>query len=270
MIWLSLIVFLHLVEIILPYGLQTQEVHTLQDPGSFKMSVIKFQLDTTSIPLHRFDVQPFQNDVNLGIYSIIKLELVDGINPPVSTNAEYLLWSPVNLNEPVPCAPLAEYQVDSAYYYSYSFGHFLRLANEAFVRALEKLVQLIQPDTFLDTARAPFLIWSADRESATLYTESDYFDQQLDKHVNIYFNRPMYNLFNSFPVINMSHNATKNRNYMIVIQNLKANIKQLAAKDYIKLDQEYSCTQNWSPVSEIVFTTSNLPIVSNQLAPPQL
>ena len=80
------------------------------------------------------------------------------------------------------------------------------------------MVQLIQPDTFLDTAEALFLIWSADRESATLYTESDYFDQQLDKYVKIYFNRPMYNLFNSFPVINMSHNATKKRNNMDVIK----------------------------------------------------
>ena len=116
---------------------QNTMIEKLED---YLLSIVHFQLDTSSIPVHRFEIQPNQNDANLSIYSIT-LEY-DGVNPVTVTQPEYLYWIPVNQDISVPPAPSLNansLQTDSKYYYSYSYEHMIRLTNTALSEAMIKL-----------------------------------------------------------------------------------------------------------------------------------
>lgn len=237
----------------------------IDKPEDYYLSVIRFQLDTTSLPLHRFEIQPNQNDVNLGIYSIT-LEYFDGVNS-VSTQPEYLIWQQVDFNVPVPQPPSANangLQADSAYYFSYSYENVIRLTNKALKEALTKLKLVVGAS--IATVDSPYLVWNVDRASASLYVMYDYFNQETTPVINVYFNRPLHFLFSSLPFIEMNHNAEKNKHYKIV--SLPYITENVGLDKYIRVDQEYSTAACWSPLSSVVFSSSTLPVVSNELSDP--
>jgi hypothetical protein len=238
----------------------------IDKPENYLLSVIRFQLDTTSVPIHRFEVQPNQGNPDLGIYSVT-LEYDDGVNPVVVTQPEYLYWIPVDLDVSVPTAPSLNpngLQSDTDYYYSYSYEHMMRLCNTALSEAMIKLKALTAP--VLDTVDPPYMKWYVERGSASLFAFKDKFDQSVKPVINIYFNRPLHFLFSSMPFIQMQHNATKNRHYKIV--SLPYFTESVGIDTYIRIDQEYNTTACWTPVSSIVFTTGSLPVVSNELSNP--
>jgi hypothetical protein len=190
----------------------------IQNPEDYLLSVVRFQLDTTSLPVHRFEVVPNQNNPNFGIYSVTMEYFTDAVTSIVG-QPEELLWTAVNLDIPVPLAPSltpSGYQVDSPYYYSYSFEHIIRLTNDALLRALDKLKALVYTGA-IDDVDEPYLAWNTDRQSASLFCFKGAFNQKVYPHIKIYFNRPLYFLFNSFPVIELSHDISKNRNYLLVV-----------------------------------------------------
>jgi hypothetical protein len=109
----------------------------------------------------------------------------------------------------------------------------------------------------------------------------------------MYFNTPLYQLFNSFssqfqginntvtglyyspPTGNVSGTAT-GCNYLLNITNNggtnQTYIPNITSPQviYLQFFQEYSTITNWTPVSSIVFVSNTMPIVSNQLANPAI
>lgn len=238
----------------------------IDKPENYYLSVIRFQLDTTSLPLHQFLIQPNQNDPNLGIYSVTLEYTSDGINY-TSTQPEYLLWEQVDFNVPVPPPPNANangLQSDTPYYYSYSYENVIRLINKALIEAMNKLKGVV--GAAIATVDPPYLVWNVDRGSASLYAFKDFFDQTNTPLINIYFNRPLHFLFSSLPFVEMNHNAEKNKHYKIVV--LPYITESVGIDTYIRVDQEYTVVACWSPISSIVFSTSTLPVVPNALSDP--
>jgi hypothetical protein len=239
----------------------------IEKPEEYLLSVIRFQLDTTSIPVHRFEVEPNQNDPNLGIYTVTLEYTPDGVNF-ITTQPEPLMWQRIDFNDPVPPPPSANadgLQSDSPYYYSYAYEHMIRLVNKAFTEAMIKLRLMVGGGT-LDTVDPPYLVWNVDRGSASLYAIKDHYDQLNTPVINIYFNRPLYFLFSSLPFIEMNYTATKNRHYKIIT--LPYNTEIVNIDTYLRVDQEYTTVACWSPLSSIVFATGSLPVVSNELSDP--
>lgn len=241
----------------------------IYDASEYYLSVVRFSLDSFSLPLFECAIQPNQGDRDLSIYSVT-LEWTDGVSI-INTQPEYIQWSPVNQDVPVPPAPNANsngYQTDSPYYYSYNFEHMIRLINNAIVLCMDKLKALVGAS--IDSVENPFLHWNIQNQSATLYTPLE-FDQKQATHIKLYINRSMYTLFNTFPVIQLSHNISRNRHYLIVVRDEKVNIKQsegVGIEPYLVTEQERSCVANWNIITSIMFTSPNLPVVQNDLSPP--
>lgn len=243
---------------------ETRQNPLIMKPDNYHMSVVRFQLDTTSIPVHRFEVQPRQNDADLGIYSVT-LEYFTALNTSLIGNEEYLIWTPQNLDVQKPDAPSLTsngFQVDSPYYYSYMFQHMVSLTQDALQRAFDKLQVIVGAP--LNSAKAPVIEWNIDRQSAYITCSKDYYNQSVYPHIKIFLNRSLHYLFNSLPCIEYSHNVTKGRNYLI---RFPFEIDGNPGTDLASY-QEYSTISNWSPLSSIIFTTGSLPIVANELSEP--
>lgn len=239
----------------------------------YYLSIVRFQLDTYSLPTFKADIQPNQNDPNLMIQSVTLEYQANALAAPITVGPVYLVWDPFYKNISVPPAPSTQsngQQVNSDYYYTYSFGHVISMCNTALKTAMAQLKLLVLP---LAGVGDPFMEWDETESIAKIYAEVGYFNRSTFPNIKIFFNRPMFALFNSFPAYRNDINAPNNKVYDIILDsnngiNLIRNPAVYNNAYLIEQKQEYSTIANWTPVSSIVFTSVTLPIVPNQLSAP--
>ena len=146
-------------------------------------------------------------------------------------------------------------------------------------------------DTFDIGVAPPLIQFNPDNQTCSLSCPSPYFDTYSPavlpappavnpNAVKLFFNAPLFNLFSSFPSQLSGYNAPLGTTYQILVSNFGGS-NQIAypttgsltavpptAVLFTQVFQEYSTIQNWCPVTAIVFTTSTIPIVPNQLSSP--
>lgn len=235
------------------------------------LSIVRFQLDTYSLPTFIADIQPQQANRDLMIHSITLEADVGGVI--TSTAPFFLQWIPSNKFTRLPNPPSATsnglQDNSTEYYFGNSFQYFCDLVNTQFSLALTNLIALTgggaSPFT---TATAPFLKWNSTTECAELYAENAFYNPTGVNKINIYFNRPLFALMTSFKALRFGTSATLGRFYQILTNNYGTNTTTIGGKVYIVTPQEFSTISNWSPVASIVFTTGTIPIVPNQLSAP--
>ena len=256
---------------------ETRTNPIINNTGEYYLSIVRFSLDTYSLPNFICQIQPNQADPNLSIYSLT-LEWDDGAGTIVPTTQKYVIWSPQNKNEPLPLSPnqtSSGFQENTKYYYAYQFQYFLELINIQFGIAMTELIALVPG---LAGGKQPVLTWDTTTSCAILQAETDNFNQSNPARVKIYFNPPLFALFNSFPSFNFgTKGVTLGRNYQMIIADftgvntilLPTNPTPPAvATVFTQMFQEFSTIDTWTPVASIVFTSNTIPIISNQLSAP--
>lgn len=249
---------------------ESRSIPLLQKANEYKMSVVRFQVDTYSLPTFIADIEPNQGDANKMIESIT-LEWQTG-GTVVSGNPVYLTWIPTNMNIATPIPPSqTPNRVQSnytQYYYGNSFRHYCDLVNNALKTATTSLITQIGGGT-LTNLLPPFLKWNESTNCAELYAQELFYNWSKTNHVNIYFNRPLFAKFTSMPAIRYGVSATLGRYYrMYMKDDILTRTITLDSQVYIKTPQEFSTISNWTPVSSIVFISNTLPVVNNQMSNP--
>lgn len=261
---------------------ETRTNPIIPNAGDYYLSIVRFSLDTYNLPNFICEIQPNQADINLSIYSVT-LEYDNGVGGITSSNQEYIQWVPQNKNSRLPIAPnqtLAGFQEFSDYYYAYQFQYFLGLVNTAFQNALTSLIANTGGGASpINLANAPIITWDVTSSKAILQAETQFYENDNTAKIIIYFNPPLFALFNSFVALyNGISGITLGRNYQIVIEDytgvntilLPTNAPPANQVIYTQVFQEFSTIDTWTPVSSIVFTSNTMPIISNQLSAPLL
>jgi hypothetical protein len=235
------------------------------------MSIVRFQIDTFNLPSLIFQVENNQADRDLGIYTLT-LEYDDGVGGITTTNPEPVMWIPQTSNAPLPNPPSLTgtgFQEFSDYYFCHDFQYMIDLINTAFDNAMTALIAAVAP--VLNTVEPPFLAWNKDK-TATLYARESHFDSDAAAKVKIYFNRPLYSLFNSFPAWKFTPPVTEKKYYEIQVKRYLGEkvitLPEFGIDKLIRVEQEFSTISQWTPVSSVMFTTSTIPIIPNQLSNP--
>ena len=253
---------------------ETRNSALVPKASDYLLSIIRFQVDTTSLPVLFCDIQKEQSNPNLTPYCIT-LNYKDKFGTDITTTPTYVVWEPQHKDSIVPSAPSKNttgYQdFNSDYYYCYTYQHFIELINKCFVEARTKLVSLVP---LLSTVETPFMSWDVSTNKASIYLRSPYYESGLSPNVTpritIYFNQPLMTLFNSFPYLRYDSNV-KTQQYEIICNSFFGiNMVELDQNTnrFIKVSQEYSTTAQWSPVSSLIFTSNTLPVRANQLSNP--
>jgi len=238
----------------------------LASARDYYLSVVRFNLQTASLPIFLPQVDLTQTNPNVLIYKICLV--YDGIESPVN-----LVWIPQDFNATPPSLPLDNADINSSYYNCYSYQHFIfAIVNKGFTTAFNNLVSLCATaGKTLPSNYAPFFEWDIPTLKAILDTDVLGYDQNLAKPIEIYFNTPLYTLFSSFDAIYYGTNVTNGKNYKINILNMDGgNIYTLNSVNYLQQYQEYQTGALWNPVQSIVFTSSLLPVVSTQVCVPKI
>lgn len=247
---------------------ETRNAPIIKNSGDYAMSIVRFQLDTYSLPSFIANIEPSPNTNPNKMIETITLEYVDSSGNITSTTPLNLTWIPTNAHLAVPPAPNPLQDTNSEYYWGNSFRHYCDLVNNCLASLTASLKTAVGVP--LNSMLAPYMIWNENQQIVELLAQESIFNWSRPAHVNIYFNRPLYGNLTSLPAIKNFNNPS-NKIYKIYMKddlNTKSVLLDINGTDvlFIKTSQEYSTISNWSPVSSIVFTSNTLPIVATQLS----
>jgi hypothetical protein len=257
---------------------ETRAQPFLQDPEQYYMSIIRFSLDTSSLPIIIPTITPNQPDINLTTYSIsLGYRPVGALNDLVVRT--FIKFEPQNLIASLPSAPSQtsdKLQDNSTgYYYIYTYQFWIYLINKAFLECYTQLAfEMSLIGQTLPSPHPPVLEFDTVDRTAVINCDRVGYESNLPRPITIYFNNNLGQLFSSFPLyINSDSGDPLGLNYKIAISLFGgATLIEYPVIDptytAIQCWQEYSTTSIWSPVQSIVFTSSLLPVVSNQLSNP--
>jgi hypothetical protein len=289
-----------------PPFLQFTEIRNspyLMNPSDYFCSVVRFSLETPSLPVIIPQVQVGQNDPNLLVYSITLA------HPTLEPNGiqKYLSFVPQSsvVLFPTPTTPITASALVNEYYYTFTYKPFIDMVNTALRSAWNDFITA-HPIAGYTVANFPYLYWDEDANIATWVVPQELYETPTPNNptpalnaalaaapIQIFMNAPLFNLFSSFTAFqNGFGNAggttptptTFGRNWMMYFPNTVSTnpylantstgamsvLPQYAGKNCLRVSQEYPTTPLWNPVQSIVFTTSLLPIAPSIVSAPVL
>jgi hypothetical protein len=226
------------------YFNETRNNPFILDPESYYLSIVRFTLDTTTLPIIQPQIQPNQGNRDLTLYSFT-LSYTNPVAPFQQFNfRQYVIYEPQDLD------------TISAY------------------AGLDALV--VAAGLTLPSPNAPVMTWDTNSNTAIINCDNAGYNDSVANHIDIYMNSNLYQLFSSFPVIIYGLSSVSlGKNVRIATTSLGGsnliNFPPVAPTySAIQVIQEHSTISVWTPITSIVFTSNTLPIVPNQVSAPLL
>ena len=241
-------------------------------PENYEMSIIRFSIDTDS-PVFIPQIVGDQPDRDKTVY-VMSLESLEG-----GVYVKYtqpIKWIPENQSVPLPPPPdqttTKEANYASGYYDCSSYNYLMYLLT---VTAKQLMAQLAVP------TENPVFVWNGDDTMSIFFPDT--FTETVSivggvpvlstPQFKLYFNIPLFQLFNTLPAIfkgyNQTFDVTPEFNYYIPSKNIIDLNKHTSGVDYFETKQESTTGALLSPFSCLVFTSNSLPIVASNVSSPQ-
>lgn len=266
------------------YFNETRNSPFILDPESYYLSIVRFTLDTPSLPVFQPEIVPNQSNRDLTIYTVT-LSWTNPVAPFQTFNQQQpVIWSPQIESSPPPAPPSQTSNKlqnnATGYYETLNYQYWIFLVNQTFLTCFANLnAQVTGAGLVLPTIHAPSLAWDTTNNLAIMTADVAGYNTSNANHIGIYFNPAMFQLFSSFPCFIKSYlTVTAGKN--VQIQPLGfggANIVDFppsapVASQYkaYQIVQEYSTVALWTPITSVVFTSNTLPIVPNNISAPLL
>jgi hypothetical protein len=245
-------------------------------PEDYEMAIIRFSVDTDS-PVFIPQIAPNQPDRDETVYVMSVQSLEGGVYVNYS---QPVTWIPENqsVNPPLPPSQNSNGQAayTSGYYDCNSYNYLMFLLT---VTAKQLMAQMPVP------AINPVFKWNEADDTMTILFPTDFTeDVSIDGGGNpvfsnpkykLYFNIPLFQLFNTLPAIFKGYNetfgVTPEFNYYIPSKNIldTNRYETNGGVVYYETKQESTTEALLSPFSCLVFTSNSLPIVASNVSPPQ-
>lgn len=248
--------------------------------GDYNLSIVRFALDTQTLPVFSPLIQPNQPNVDLTTFSITMTYDVGATT--VNSAQTFLTWFPQDESAAVPVPPsqtVSGYEDNSTgYYNAYNFQWVIYLVDLAITQAFNSLTaNVIAAGGVMPTTHRPIMSWDTQNNIACLTAESSTYNRSLANPILMYFNAPLFTLFSTFVARYLGYqNVLLGKNYLILIDSFLGTntillpTNEIPANQYVatQMFQERPSINGWSPISSIVFCSNTLPIVSNNLSAP--
>jgi len=263
-------------------------------PENYFMSIVRFSLQTPSLPKFIPTVKLGQNDPNVLVYAITLYYryVAPGGNVPdfigsITSNVQYV---PFDESQPIPDAPITKQDFSSYYYYIYSYQEWILMINTCFQNAFNNLqvayanwataniVNIVAwnntfPNNAIPTtlnATAPFMEFDPQALNAVLNGDNQWYNASntANKRIDIFFNNALYQLYHTFPSTTTLFNGVYT-NKMLMNSFNNFNLFTTTSITYLQAYQEASTAVLLNPISSIVFTTGLLPVNNELISVPK-
>ena len=266
------------------YFNETRNSPFVYDPESYYLSIVRFTLDTPSLPVFQPEIFPNQANRDLTIYSVT-LSWTNPVAPFQTFDQQsYVIWSPQLQASPLPAPPSQTSNKlqnnNTGYYETLNYQYWIYLVNQTFLTCFAALnAQVVAAGLVLPTIHTPSLAWDTVNNVAIMAADVAGYNTSNANHIGIYFNPAMYQLFSSFPSLIKTYGAsTAGKNVQIqplgfggaAIVDFPPSAPPASQYKAYQIVQEYSTIALWTPITSVVFTSNTLPIVPNNISAPLL
>lgn len=243
----------------------------LNSPENYFMSVIRFTIQTPTLPIFIPQILLGQISVDKTVYSFTLSFPVGGTT--INSTQTFIVYVPSDTTQPTPAQPLTIQDMTSDYYYVYNLQDWCKMMNTALSSAFTSLnANVIAAGGTLPSANVPFFEWNPVQQVFILSADNASFNSSLASPIKIFCNTALYTLLNNFPIIKFAPTGVAlGKNYQFEFYNNNGlNLFNMGAYSVIQLYQDNSTTGLFNPVQSIVFTTSLLPIVPSVVSIPKI
>lgn len=259
--------------------IETRNSPYLQTPEDYYMSVVRFQLQSPSLPVFIPAILLGQIDVNKTAYSINMEIIRNGVNYSEQTHIQYVA---ADITQKIPSPPLQAQDLTSNYYYIFSYQQWIRMINTAFTTCLTNLTQLVLAGGGgpMPTNNPPFMEFNLDTQIANINADENGYNILNASSIRIYFNTAMATLYNNFPLKKFGYDKpgsspilplSGGRNFQLEVLNIQnSNILNLPTYNALQIYQEGTTTGLLNPIQSIVFTTGMFPIYNENVSVPEI
>lgn len=231
----------------------TKTLPIIEDASKYYVTVTKFDIPLSGIPLIIMPIIPNQNNPNLSpliigisIGSVYTLE-----------NVIYISQENIEPNNP-PIQNDPNKQVITPYYYMFSYNQMIMLINNALRLAYTTAGLINTP---------PYFIYNSETGLISLIVGSE-FNTNTGLTPTIVINFEMFNFLEAFDVTALPPFLNTNSLYFFNIYGLVNESFGYATFGndpvdpplFYKITQDYSTIYTWSPIRKILFLSSTLPI----------
>ena len=231
---------------------ETRTQPILTDCSKYNMSIIRFTMDGagSDLPMWIPTIADPTTDANVTVYNV---SIVHG----TTIKTAPLVWTS-EISNGSPTTP--------KYYFCYTYSHFCDMFNTAIANAVADVAK----SASVTTPTVPKLIYNGSTNLFSLYCDSASWDKSLGLWT-MYFDANLYQLLRNFNNVYTPNNQPLT-NQIIIQNNLNNTFTDSDASiKYLVMTQDYPSTDAiWSPITSLVFTSSLLPIVAEQLGQPIL
>ena len=241
----------------------------LNAPENYFLSVVRFSIQTPSLPIFIPLIQTGQPDPNLTIYSVSMSYEVGGNNLVYQA---FMNYSPQNLFLPIPSPPLVNQDVSTEYYFIYSYQYFIKMVNDTLSACLTGLNALIVGAGGVPlTSNAPFFEIDPSGLKSYIFADQVAFNENLANPYKLFMNSAMYHLFTSYQQEYYGFtNITFGRNYRLKIYPTTTNTFIFPSYTALIMYQEQSSIALLNPIQSLVFTSSLLPVQESNVSAPKI
>lgn len=247
-----------------------RSIPLINNTTDYALSIIRFTIDTTVLPVFVPVIQQNQANINLTIYSVT-LSYTDTGSGVTYNFQQFMEFVPQDKSAALPIAPSSNppyYVQDNStlYYFVYNYSYLISLMNTTLVDATNGLIAACALGGVVIAPTPPVETFDLTTLVATINIDTTFFGTNETGKINTSFNQAMAQLFNSMPMNVLSFAATLGKQFQLTnnyLINTDGSFKT-------QITQEYSSVGSCNPVASIVFTSTSLPIIASQIALPSI
>jgi hypothetical protein len=266
----------------------------INNPNNFLMAFDRLDVNGSGItlPVHQALIQTGQSNINLTKNSItmeaaVGFDIAGTVYQFTGASRQFIIWEPEVTDEivaPIPPLPTTVQNLYGAYYMCYSYQHYVKLVNKAFVAALADIQT--QFDAFVVghggaatplTTKVPKMSFAAGSGLFSVICDKYGYggdartsknDPTDDENFTFNFNNDMYGMYASFYFKNRGLDNGRAFEFQ-VYDDAGQNTVTIDGTGYYKMTQEFISTSVlWSPIQSIGFTSFSLPVVNELMGNP--
>lgn len=224
--------------------------------SDYYLSIVRFQINASSVPLIYFKIAPNQSNANLSPFTFT---LTYGVNDYSAT----VVYVPDNNLTAPTVNPQPE---NNRYYYVYTYVHMIEMFNTALASAFTTL-KTANPGATATTA--PYFIYNTTTGRISLICErAGYIESGADP-VQIWVNSDLARYFDAMQVYYDTIDNDKTLRFRILDygnNRLDADLNiDNSAGTLLQFTQEYAQLQNWNDFRDILFLTNTIPVESEKI-----
>jgi hypothetical protein len=275
---------------------ETRDVPLINDASKYYFSIIRFTMDGAGKDLPMFipQIQIGQPNPDLTVYSFTLKCSVNYLIPTVgirtftSEKQVYVEFQPESVGAKDPVPPLTRQDFNTKYYFVYTYSHWVDLCNQTLVTALSQIQTDFQTFWTAEggigiaptlTTKVPYLTYSPTTGLFSLYADkygyggasrTSITNPNDNENFELYMNSNQFGLLSNFNNLYYGQDNLNGKDNQILFKDiLGTNTYTYSGTNYWIAIQDYQSTSSlWCPIGSIVFSTTLIPIIPEQIGEP--